>query len=547
MPVHSGNIVRSAVACALAATFTLTASAQASRVDPSTIIGKVLVGYQGWFRCPGDGSAANAWSHWSHGAPSASTVTVDAFPETSGLQAASRCLVPGMTIQGKPASLFSSYPKATAQSHFQWMRQYAIDGALLQRFIADLDGLHRENDVVLQNLRKAAEDNGRTFAIEYDFSMSYAGVNDDDLMSRVEADWRHLVADLQLTASASYQRQGGKPLVSLWGLGFGDANHISKPALAQRLVDWFKAQGLTVMGGVPGGWRAGGWSSASDSGWSAVYASLDVVQPWAVGSFNDTSGADWWRDHMLAGDLAQTRTNHQLYLPVIFPGFSWHNLNRNSPLNQISRDGGQFLWRQSFNARTAGAQAVKIAMFDEVNEGTAVFQVAATRLQAPDQGDWLTLDADRQALTADWYLRLGYEIAQVYGGHTANTAVMPSHPGPAAPSASCGVVAANHPLVVNTPVSSCDGRFQLTMQSDGNLVLYQGVNALWSSHTTGHRLGWSMFQDDGNLAIYDATGMPYWSTRTAGHPNARLAVQNDGNLVIYQAATELWSSGSCCH
>jgi len=33
-------------------------------VDATTIRGKVMCGYQGWFRCPGD--AANmGWVHWS--------------------------------------------------------------------------------------------------------------------------------------------------------------------------------------------------------------------------------------------------------------------------------------------------------------------------------------------------------------------------------------------------------------------------------------------------------------------------------------------------
>ena len=33
-------------------------------VDASTMYNKLLMGYQGWFGCPGDGSAANQWWHW---------------------------------------------------------------------------------------------------------------------------------------------------------------------------------------------------------------------------------------------------------------------------------------------------------------------------------------------------------------------------------------------------------------------------------------------------------------------------------------------------
>ncbi|NKI95223.1 xylosidase/arabinosidase [Rhizobacter sp. SG703] len=548
-----------AVAASVILAAPLMTPAQAQTVDSSTLVGKVLVGYQAWFRCPGDGSPGNGWSHWSNGAPSAGTLAIDAYPDLGGLPQASLCTVPGMTVQGQPARLFSSYPKETADTHFQWMRSYGIDGALLQRFVSDIPWLRSEKDVVLQNLRNAAERYGRTFAIEYDLSMDYTQVSDDALMAKLQEDWQHLANELKLTASPAYLKQGGKPIVSLWGLGFGDANHVNRPALGQRIVDWFKTQAqVTVMGGVPGGWKVGGRSSSADPGWAAVYASLDVVQPWAVGSFGDAAGADNWKAQVLQPDLAQARANKQLYLPVIFPGFSWHNLMKNAPQNQIPRDGGRFLWRQAFNARDAGAVAVKIAMFDEVNESTAIFKVASKRSAAPDQGYWLTLDADGRDLPSDWYLRLAYEVARVYSGQVANGATMPANPGPGStteppapppppPVSGCGVVPANTLLPVNRPLNSCDGRFQLWMQSDGNLVLYQGNQPLWSSGTAGKAVGKIAMQGDGNLVIYDPANRPFWASNTSGHPGAHLTLQNDGNLVVYLGSQALWASGSCCH
>ena len=46
------------------------------------------------------------------------------------------------------------------------------------------------------------------------------------------------------------------------------------------------------------------------------------------------------------------------------------------------------------------------AMFDEVDEGTAMFKIAPTKATLPAQGTFLSLDADGLALSSDFYLRL---------------------------------------------------------------------------------------------------------------------------------------------
>jgi len=59
---------------------------QAERVDATSLRGKVMCGYQGWFRCPGD--AANlGWVHWSRNARrlTPGTLTfVGGLPATGG-------------------------------------------------------------------------------------------------------------------------------------------------------------------------------------------------------------------------------------------------------------------------------------------------------------------------------------------------------------------------------------------------------------------------------------------------------------------------------
>ena len=103
------------------------ASAGAQAVDPSTLTGKVLLGYQGWFRCPG-GSVGSNWSHWANGTPSAATLTIDMYPDLREFDADELCTVPNMTIGAEPARLFSAGNSKTVARHFRWMQQYGLDG-----------------------------------------------------------------------------------------------------------------------------------------------------------------------------------------------------------------------------------------------------------------------------------------------------------------------------------------------------------------------------------------------------------------------------------
>jgi hypothetical protein len=45
-------------------------------------------------------------------------------------------------------------------------------------------------------------------------------------------------------------------------------------------------------------------------------------------------------------------------------------------------------------------------MFDEMDEGTAMFKVAASRRDGPAEVPLVTLDIDGEMLPSDWYLRL---------------------------------------------------------------------------------------------------------------------------------------------
>ena len=413
-----------------AAVLSCAALQAAERVDPSTLQGKVLLGYQGWFNCPGDGSPHNNWRSWSRGVPSADTLTVDVYPDLRELGADERCTVPGMTIQGKPAYLYSAWNRKTVMRHFQWMKQYGLDGVLVQRFVGTIADKESTGDVVLKNVIAGAEAFGRTFAIEYDIS----GGKPDTFAQQITDDWKYLVDVLKVTSNPQYQRHDGKPLVSVWGMGLDEPGHPpANAADAKELIEWFESKApakyqATYMGGTPSRWRTLQNDAHKESEWAETFKEMNVVQPWTVGRYRDQAAVDRWKQDMLVPDLALAARNHQLYMPVIFPGFSWNNLKPASPANQIPRNRGEFLWRQAYNAKMAGAMVLKIAMFDEVNEGTAVFKAASKRSDAPDQGFWLTLDADGYNLPSDWYLRLAGEITRMFHGEAEPSEKMPEHP-----------------------------------------------------------------------------------------------------------------------
>jgi hypothetical protein len=388
--------------------------------------GKMLFGYQGWFACPRDGSSVNGWQHWLLGT---TQFQVDLWPDLSEFTTPELFALPGMTLpDGAPAVVFSAYPAATVARHFQWMRDYGIDGALLQRFLEEVQdpALFAFRNQVTKNVLNASEDEGRVFAIEYDLS----GVAANAVLSELQTDWMYMVDTLGVLQSSRYLQVGNRPALFVWGLGFPDRP--VTPTVAAQLIAWLQTGApvqyrVAVVGGVPSNWRTLNGDSSTDPGWAPVYRSLDVVSPWAVGRFANVSGADQYQESVIAPDIATLKPLGVGYLPVVFPGFSWHNLN-GGPLNQTPRNGGTFYWRQVYDAMAAGATMIKTAMFDEMNEGTAMLKMQPTSAGVPTQGSFVTLDIDGQMLRSDHYLSLGGAATRMLHGNTPLTMTMPTIP-----------------------------------------------------------------------------------------------------------------------
>jgi len=379
-------------------------------VDANTMNRKLLMGYQGWFACPGDGSQPDRWVHWfRRNNPVATNATVDFWPDISELDPdelfATRMTLP----DGTPAKLYSAFTRKTVLRHFQWMQENQLDGVFLQRFVSELADPHffSLRNQVTANVQAGAEKYGRVFAIMYDIS----GQPTNTLVSALTNDWNFLVNTLHVTASPRYLRHNGKPVVALWGFGF--AGRRDTPQQAQAAIIFFKSAGCTVVGGVPTYWRTLKNDAQTNSAWAAVFRSFDIISPWSVGRYADDAGADQFARQVIAPDLAAAAGCG--YMPVIFPGFSWHNSN-SGPLNQIPRRGGKFYWRQAFNAVNTGCTMIYGAMFDEMDEGTAMFKLAPTAAQLPAQGTFAPLDADGVKLPSDWYLRLADAAGKMLRG-----------------------------------------------------------------------------------------------------------------------------------
>jgi subtilase family serine protease len=94
--------------------------------------------------------------------------------------------------------------------------------------------------------------------------------------------------------------------------------------------------------------------------------------------------------------------------------------------------------------------------------------------------------------------------------------------------------------------SPSDGeRYELTMQTDGNLVAYDNGKAIWASVTAGTG-NYLTMQTDGNLVVYTSAGKALWASGTNGSGSADyLLMQNDGNVVVYTSAGKaVWASGT---
>jgi hypothetical protein len=376
--------------------------------------GRVFVGYQGWFAPAVEGSGLR-WIHYGAGGRFApGNCVIDMWPDLAGFDEDELYPTDFRHADGRVAHVFSSANPKTVDRHFEWMKHHGIDGAFLQRFATSARSrqLRPHLSAVLENVRSSAAKHGRAWSIMYDLSGLRAGQ-----VESVMQDWKTLATELRVREDPAYLRHRGRPVVTVWGIGFNDGRQYTLEECRQ-LVRFLKNDpecgGNTVMLGVPYRWRRLDRDTVADPVLHEIIAEADIISPWAVGRYQRPEQLPGLQKEAMEADLRWLEQRNLEYMPVIFPGFSWHNLQkrhgREASLNQIPRRGGEFLWAQAAAVRRSGASMVYVAMFDEVDEATAIFKVS----NDPPVGDspFLTYEG----LPADHYLWLTGQIGRLMRG-----------------------------------------------------------------------------------------------------------------------------------
>jgi hypothetical protein len=391
--------------------------------------GLVMAGYQGWFRGEGDGSG-NGWGHYaSSGKVDIDHIHTDLWPDVSEYEKTYPTTI--KNADGTNARLFSSWDASTIDLHFKWMKEYGIDGVFMQRFFGGLrtpNGRTKSN-VILKNALAASQKYGRAIAVMYD--LSGINANGEDC-SAIIADWKQLVDSLKITSQGNgqtYLYHHQKPLVAIWGLGFPDRPYNIRNIGIEKLIDFLKNDpvygGCSVMLGVPTYFRDLNVDCLPDPYLHQLLRSADVVLPWMVQRFTPLLQAENERyfAHVKA-DVNWCTQNKIDYVPCIYPGFSWYNLGKTEfggipPLGQIPRQKGKFYWDQISTSIQAGAKMLYVAMFDEMDEGTAIFKCTNT----PPKGNFKLLDYE--GMPTDQYLWLTGKAAEMLRRKLPFTRQMP--------------------------------------------------------------------------------------------------------------------------
>ena len=406
--------------------------------------GLIMAGYQGWFHAPEPSDPSWMGFATKPGkTPKDGEARFDLWPYTAEFE--KTYPTDYKFPDGTTAEFFSSTDPGTIDTHFRWMQEYGLDGVFMQRFIASSEQMLTHTQRVFGLSLEAAKKYGRAICLMYDLTGAIHG----EILTKLADDLKRHEETYHLSdpeVCPTYLHHNGKPLVVIWGIGFPDKMGDGKSSRlytyedTDAIIDCVKSMGYSVMLGVPAYWRNfDGWDivpkvasiqrdpvpyirshqdsiSKVRSALHSQIAKADIIMPWYVGRYNNERYNHEFKQ-MVRDDIDWCSKHGILYAADAFPGYSWENSTHYG--DAIDRQHGEFYWNQLSFLVSAGAKAIYISMFDEINEGTAIFKLTT---EAPDgeKSKFVTVEEP------DKYLRLTGEAARMLRGETPLTFTMPA-------------------------------------------------------------------------------------------------------------------------
>lgn len=367
--------------------------------------GKFFVGYQGWFRKPGED---NGNSHWTTNTPSPQVghVGVDMIPDVTGYPAECLFNTPFTRANGQAVQFYSADCNGVVDLHFKMMADHGISGAFLQRFYGYINEGNGGWINILNAAKAAAEKYGRGFVIEYDLNGANTGNT-----NVAQTFLNDLAALRSITSSPAYMRHEGKPVIEVWGLGI--VTEVTADD-GVNIVNALKNAGYYVILGVQQAWHAE-LVEDQPGRYGKVYRLADMIQPWTVGAYDNGGYPGFLSGRQATEDAGALRGLGIDSSIVVWPGGSASNSNPSDAFDHFPRFNGSFYQRQLDGAVSLKPTFIFSAMFDELNEGTPIFPVLRTQ-DLPTNQRFLGIDNN---MAPDAYLvkagNAATRIAQAWG------------------------------------------------------------------------------------------------------------------------------------
>ena len=191
-------------------------------------------------------------------------------------------------------------------------------------------------------------------------------------------------------------------------MGFNDGRKYGFPQ-TEAIIRGLKQMGYSIMVSVPGYWRTLNKDTENDVRLHQQIKMCDILLPWYVGRYNEQTFPAF--QQRIIDDMRWAKANNIDFAPLCFPGFSWHNLHypQKGPGEAIPRNKGSFYKKQLNFCVAHGAEMIYIAMFDEIDEGTAIFKIAR-KVPTPARGsNFVPLE---KGVKSDHYLKLTGKAAK---------------------------------------------------------------------------------------------------------------------------------------